>query len=1124
MFSLPRNPRQSSELITIKYSGYLLKRSNEPFQNPSITQDAFALPLLQDSTDENCSGCDDSVHLPQHVDIPELNAKDSEFDLIQQKSESDISSGIDVALSLASDFFGLSADLKAMIKNKHDHDKSDYSRINLQPHESEFKENSLSMLENPLSSFVQRTNSSILPSASPRINIPRRNVSPPNSNISASPKSYTEEPEKIYRSISSPISYGPDTRTGDSSKIPHNIIDPMDGHIWRTKYCVLENGILYFYRNEADANAPKAKSERTDNTLFHRPQLQISSPQPSYLRNTSIDSLSTSPIPRNPLMNKPNSIFSHEGDVMWEKKVALDSVGAVRSAEDEHGKFSFVLLTSAECNSLEEQDCLVLRSNSTKEMQEWLFQIHRSLASIVKEIVFQHPSGNLLLPPEVHYPLVGISPRFTSMDKKVILNSNQTSASYSPKLIQGAMNTLHSLSHGHGRNDMHRRRVREKGCSATRSRTSSIDSQRTDPLVAWETDSTDAPFDLVDENISPLVLEPSKTFIHPDTDLNSSQHSTASQTQKSLSPTKPIVTAGKYVPPHLRKKQLSGKYIPPHLRNKPLKSISPAPLASNKNSKEDIINGDDEKKENNPILPDSIDFNRNENVKSKSKPSPIQSVSPHFKLGGCADKDLGSGSIMDAIYKKRSVKLGKGRTETYGFTRNYDALSKNSNGVEEIADAKEIPLGWEVGAVSACGVRSSNEDAYLIANDLFHILGSDEKIDEHKVEKSIDASSPGLFAVFDGHCGFQTARFAAEKLASYLNDSIVNLSPAMEATNIGDFFSDGNLITEVLYSAISALDEDFCTKAGTDGREWCDAGATALVTVISKETLYVANLGDCRGILCCSHDVEESDESNIKQPVSESEGWSMLEEDKNIDVSPRNQRTFWKEVTDIHSPSRQDEKERIEAANGWTTTEQEICFGQIQRMDLEDKDALDILKRWFSHRFKEFDDEQPEEIDGKKKKFKAAPGRLLEIYRICGELGVSRALGDKDFKSAFNSPPDRAISGVNSTQESGEWWEGPNYLPYPQAHNGCFRGDLVSSTPEFQVLKIGKEGVSNEFLILACDGLWDVMDPDDAARIARDLMYDKGWSAESSVSNTTDGMIGTLFFFLENLTYLFQIE
>jgi hypothetical protein len=41
-------------------------------------------------------------------------------------------------------------------------------------------------------------------------------------------------------------------------------IDPADGHIWRSKYCVLEDGVLYFYRHQADAETPQAHAERQE--------------------------------------------------------------------------------------------------------------------------------------------------------------------------------------------------------------------------------------------------------------------------------------------------------------------------------------------------------------------------------------------------------------------------------------------------------------------------------------------------------------------------------------------------------------------------------------------------------------------------------------------------------------------------------------------------------------------------------------------------------------------------------------------------------------------------------------------------------------------------------------------
>ena len=104
---------------------------------------------------------------------------------------------------------------------------------------------------------------------------------------------------------------------------------------------------------------------------------------------------------------------------------------------------------------------------------------------------------------------------------------------------------------------------------------------------------------------------------------------------------------------------------------------------------------------------------------------------------------------------------------------------------------------------------------------------------------------------------------------------------------------------------------------------------------------------------------------------------------------------------------------------------------------------------------------------------------------------MSRAIGDRDFKAAFNREPE-VDNGYND--EPG--WESPLFLPYPDDHSRRFEGDLVCSLPEFHHHSAGVEGHLNEFLLLACDGLWDVMDADDAVRVAQDLLFEKGWAAQ----------------------------
>ena len=79
-------------------------------------------------------------------------------------------------------------------------------------------------------------------------------------------------------------------------------------------------------------------------------------------------------------------------------------------------------------------------------------------------------------------------------------------------------------------------------------------------------------------------------------------------------------------------------------------------------------------------------------------------------------------------------------------------------------------------------------------------------------------------------------------------------------------------------------------------------------------------------------------------------------------------------------------------------------------------------------------------------------------------------------------------------------WESSLCLLYPDDVPRRFIGDLVSNVPNCWTLRVGEDGVSEEFLLLACDGLWDVMDADDAVRVTRSLLFEKKWSAKEAAA------------------------
>lgn len=79
-------------------------------------------------------------------------------------------------------------------------------------------------------------------------------------------------------------------------------------------------------------------------------------------------------------------------------------------------------------------------------------------------------------------------------------------------------------------------------------------------------------------------------------------------------------------------------------------------------------------------------------------------------------------------------------------------------------------------------------------------------------------------------------------------------------------------------------------------------------------------------------------------------------------------------------------------------------------------------------------------------------GGLVRSNRVNGDLAVSRALGDFSYKARADLPAEK---------------------------------QQVSAEPEIEVQKIEK---TEEFLVLACDGIWDVMSNDEICAYIRQLM------------------------------------
>ncbi|ETV99846.1 hypothetical protein, variant [Aphanomyces invadans] len=143
------------------------------------------------------------------------------------------------------------------------------------------------------------------------------------------------------------------------------------------------------------------------------------------------------------------------------------------------------------------------------------------------------------------------------------------------------------------------------------------------------------------------------------------------------------------------------------------------------------------------------------------------------------------------------------------------------------------------------------------------------------------------------------------------------------------------------------------------------------------------------------------------------------------------------DIMGVQHPGRADERLRIEKAGGWVVEEQELHMNKLHGMDLNDpliEQKANRVVQW------------------------------MQIYRVNGELAVSRAIGDIDYKR-----PNECLT----------WF-------YPHDHpRTAFTDSLVIVDPEFAEYEITPE---SEFFVLACDGLWDTITSQEAVTHVREKL------------------------------------
>jgi len=1074
---------------SIRYSGYLYKRSNKPYTSEErITLEAENLSFDENHLIEyNTNNNEDvlSREISQHEQQPvawmtsgsQANGPPSlpsrSFPEIPDLQEpetkpNEASNGIQNAIELMASFFG-------------HHNRGMKKRTHVKSVEN-FKSNDSDLAsrwvehqtgsQSATASYGQTSKPTAPKSAGPTkaVTILQPPMTQPIAIVGTSSDSCRSQGgtkknpiHHDYNDTSAALNVGTKNNFDRQEPPAQNFIDSHDGHIWRAKYCVLVEGVLYFYKNAEIGNSREAELERgrmsTNSQNFQSDDMN------------EIDHLGKSPMPRNlhPMLTSKEKngggSFCHDPNVYWEKRVALKMVGAVRSSPNFGEKaFELIAMSSGEDSDGDDDvDRLVLKASAVNEVQDWIFEIHKSFVVLMKELaaaVGSHDERQIdeFGPASLHAP------------PKVMNRFRSTSGAIRPNLLSPKSQIVSPAIELNNSPESELTRRRSFGNDATLQNlliSSSMNSTR-------ERANSD---DLMSVIGFPLSKIPSsRSSIRLNTDLqhqpspsNAQRYTIDDKETSKIQEKEKSPNEGKYIPPHLRKQNSSQKYVPPHMR----KNLQVKTINSLKDEAEDSYADEVRqqiKSENNefeslqvasriPIISENDNDESSEddndgdsNDSSSSDETNESSDNQVKKLGGCADPRLEPHSICHDKFKERVDSRVTSDCQVYGC-----------NG-----DTSEI------GAVSRCGIRDYNEDAYLILTDLFQTSPSDD-FEPFKPSESYFSRfrQHGLFAIFDGHCGNQAARFAAEKFHCILLEESILLQESLEfelPTDHPQYKADlHEILRKILLEAVTKLDHEFCVFSTEDGRDWY-AGSTAIIVLVLDEHVAVAGVGDAGGVF-------SSATNHVDRAIMK--GWSVLEQhDFDLNKLGGSRRgVIYKEVSESHCPSSPEERERIQAANGWITHETEIpIITQFHRMDWGDRDVLDIFHRCFSDR-----------LDT------AKPARILDIYRVCGDLAVSRAIGDREYKAAFNRHPDHENE-----------WICPAPMPFNtytdihnEDHSGLFEGDLVISTPGIRFFELGSLG-TDEFILIACDGLWDVIDPDDAVRVTRKLLFQVCLSTKES--------------------------
>eukprot|EP00594_Rhizosolenia_setigera_P015995 CAMPEP_0178974448 /NCGR_PEP_ID=MMETSP0789-20121207/22475_1 /TAXON_ID=3005 /ORGANISM="Rhizosolenia setigera, Strain CCMP 1694" /LENGTH=737 /DNA_ID=CAMNT_0020662809 /DNA_START=387 /DNA_END=2601 /DNA_ORIENTATION=+ len=369
---------------------------------------------------------------------------------------------------------------------------------------------------------------------------------------------------------------------------------------------------------------------------------------------------------------------------------------------------------------------------------------------------------------------------------------------------------------------------------------------------------------------------------------------------------------------------------------------------------------------------------------------------------------------------------------------------------------------FDYGISEAIGARPTMEDRTVVIQSLMFAPPFERKYINNVEPKEhiTELAMTSFAAVFDGHGGDECSNYLVDNLPRQIRAHMLaereNLKKAIEAsrnTARGGIHSEqsedaaSELMRRILKTAYLRTDKDFISPRAAP-----QSGSTGATVILMGRRLFAANVGDSRRLFAAN--VGDS-----RRLFAANVGDSRRLFAANVGDS---RRLFAANVGDSR---------RLFAAN----------VGDSRRLFAANVgDSRVVLCRGGGQCVELTSDHKPSRPD-EAARVRAAGGFILH-KRVMGELAITRAFGDKSFKMGI-----KAMLEEEAESSSGAGM-GSNDIPKD------LTAPLISAEPEIASMVLSH---NDEFLLLACDGLFDVFRSQDAIALARqELIAHRGEPAE----------------------------